>query len=61
METFFDNLPVYVKSAIAILAAAKTVTMFTPTTVDNKIVNFALKVLNIVAGNVLKDKNADDK
>ena len=32
----------------------------TPTKADNKIVNILLKVLNILAGNVLKNKNADN-
>lgn len=43
-----------------VVTAATAITALTPTTVDNKIVNGFLKILNLLAGNVLKNKNADD-
>ncbi len=43
-----------------IVTAATAVTMLTPTNVDNKIVSGLLKMLNFLAGNFLKNKNADD-
>lgn len=42
-----------------LVTAATALTALTPTTVDNKVVNVLLKVLNLVAGNVLKNKNED--
>jgi len=45
--------------AMAILSAATVITAVTPTKVDDKVVGFILKVLNLFAGNVGKNKNAD--
>ena len=45
---------------VALVAAATAITALTPSKTDDKIVNIILKVLNFVAGNVLKNKNADD-
>jgi len=42
-----------------VLTAATTITALTPTKVDNRVVNFLLKALNFIAGNILKNKNAD--
>lgn len=42
-----------------VVTAATAVTALTPTKVDNKIVDAALAALNFVAGNFLKNKNAD--
>jgi hypothetical protein len=64
METIanlIDVIPPWVHAITGILTAATAVTALTPTKVDNKIVNKALKVLNFIAGNILKNKNADDK
>jgi hypothetical protein len=41
------------------LTAATAVTALTPSTSDDKIVNGILKFLNVIAGNVGKNKNAD--
>lgn len=47
-------------TAVTTLVAASTgITALTPTTVDDKIVNFVLKILNFFAGNFLKNTNAD--
>ena len=45
----------------AVVTAATMITAITPTKADDKIVNGLLKALNFLAGNVLKNKNADDK
>lgn len=42
-----------------VVTAATAITAITPTTVDNKIVDLVLKGLNFIAGNFLKNKNAD--
>ena len=47
--------------ATAVLSAATVITAMTPTKADDKIVGFILKLLNFLAGNVGKNKNADDK
>jgi|TARA_R110000803_G_scaffold115775_4_gene184313 hypothetical protein len=43
-----------------LMAIATIITALTPTTVDNVIVDKIAKVLNFIAGNILKNKNADD-
>jgi len=47
--------------ATAVLSIATVITSVTKSTADNKVVNFLLKFLNVLAGNVGKNKNADDK
>ena len=56
-----DVIKTWVAAVGGIVLAAKSVTVLTPTTVDNKIVDAILTVLNFLALNVLKDKNADAK
>ncbi len=56
-----DNIAVWVAALTTLFAAAKSITIITPTTVDDKFVNIILKVLNFLALNVLRDKNADAK
>ena len=51
----------WIVAITAVVTAATTITALTPTTVDNTVVNIILKILNILAGNVLKNKNIDSK
>ncbi len=55
----YDKLPAWVEAITAIVAASTALTALTPTKTDNKIVDSVLGVLNFLAGNVLKNKNAD--
>lgn len=50
----------WVFALTGLVTAATAVTALTPTRTDDKVLNKILKVLNFVAGNVLKNKNADD-
>ncbi len=52
---FLDALP----AITGIVTAATAFSAMTPTTVDDKALNFLLKVLNFIAGNFGKNKNAD--
>lgn len=45
--------------ATAVLSIATVITALTKSTADNKVVDFLLKFLNVLAGNVGKNKNAD--
>lgn len=49
----------WVAAVTGVVTAATAITALTPTTADDKIVNFVLKILNILAGNFLKNTNAD--
>jgi hypothetical protein len=57
--TFFDAFPAWLTAITALISAATAITALTPTKVDDKYVSIALRVLNVVAGNVGKNRNAD--
>ena len=57
---FFDALPGWINALTALVTAATAITALTPTKTDDKYVSIALRVLNTIAGNVGKNKNADD-
>ena len=63
MEAFFaifDALPGWLNALTVLVTAATAVTALTPTKVDDEYVSMALRVLNTLAGNFMKNKNADD-
>ena len=59
MLELFTNILQYVAPVTGVITAATAVTAITPTRSDDKIINIILKILNIVAGNVLKNANKD--
>lgn len=60
LQTFFDAIPLWIEALMALVTGATAFTAMTPTKVDDRFVNKSLKVLNILAGNFGKNKNADD-
>lgn len=58
--TYIDQLPPYVAAVTATVTAATAITALTPTKTDDKYINMLLSALNFLAGNILKNKNADD-
>jgi hypothetical protein len=56
---FVDSLPAWLNAIIAVIVALKGITMLTPSTHDNAVLDKILKVLNFFALNILKDKNAE--
>lgn len=58
---FIDAAPAWVNALTAAFVGLKALTMLTPTKADNVILDKILKVLNFLALNILKDKNADSE
>ena len=60
LTVFFEAFPAWVVAITSVVTAATAITALTPTKRDDKILGYVLKVLNFLAGNFLKNKNADD-
>lgn len=56
-----DNLEQWFAIAGQICLVATMITAATNTTSANKYINIVLKIVNALAGNIGKNKNADDK
>lgn len=56
-----DNLDQWFAIAGQICLVATMITAATNTTSANKYINIVLKIVNALAGNIGKNKNADDK
>jgi hypothetical protein len=59
--SIFEAFPAWLTAITTLISAATAVTALTPTKTDDKYVSLVLRVLNILAGNVAKNRNADDK
>ena len=57
---FFNSGPAWIAAVTGIVTACTAITALTPTKSDDKIINFVLKILNLLSGNIGKNKNADD-
>jgi len=55
----FESFPAWLTAITAVVTAATMVTALTPTKADDKVANAILWVLNMLAGNFGKNKNAD--
>ncbi len=61
LGVFFDAFPAWLTAVTAVVTAATAITALTPTKTDDAILNTILRILNLLAGNFGKNKNADDK
>ena len=59
ISKFFASFPAWLTAVTAVVTAATMITALTPTKADDKVVNAFLWVLNMLAGNLGKNKNAD--
>ena len=57
---FFNSGPAWIAAVTGIVTACTAITALTHTKSDDKIINFVLKILNLLSGNIGKNKNADD-
>lgn len=58
---FFDAFPAWLTAITSLVTAATALTALTPTQADDKAVALVLKVLNTIAGNFGRNRNADDE
>jgi len=61
MIEFFENIPAWIVAITTVVTACTAITAITPTKTDDEVISKLLRVLNFLAGNVGKNKNADDK
>lgn len=68
IANILQNAPTWLTAIMALVTACTAISALTPTKVDDeilggigKVINILLRVTNIGAGNVFKNKNADDK
>ena len=54
-----SSWPSYVHAVFGIVSAATALTALTPTKVDDRVLSRLRTALNILAGNVLKNRNKD--
>jgi hypothetical protein len=57
--SWVSSWPSYVHAIFGIVSAATALTALTPSKADDRVVNWVLRVLNVLAGNVMKNKNKD--
>lgn len=56
----WEALPLWLVAITGVVTAANGITALTPTKTDDEILNVVLRVLNFLALNIGKNKNADD-
>ena len=57
----FEQFPAWLAAITTDVTAATAITALTPSTSDDELLNKVLRILNILAGNVGKNKNLDEK
>lgn len=60
ITAILEAAPVWLTAITGVVTAATAITALTPTRSDDEIIDKVLRVLNILAGNVGKNRNADD-
>ena len=59
ITSILEVFPAWIQAIMALVTGATAITALTPTKADNQVLGWALKVLNILAGNVYKNANKD--
>ena len=59
INELLNSAPAWLVAITSVVTAATAITALTPTKADDKVINFILGILNLLAGNLGKNKNAD--
>jgi hypothetical protein len=60
ITAILEAAPVWLTAITGVVTACTAITALTPSRSDDEIIDKVLKVLNTLAGNVGKNRNADD-
>ena len=60
ITAIIEAAPVWLTAITGVVTAATAITALTPSRSDDEIIDTVLRVLNVLAGNVGKNRNADD-
>lgn len=61
MIEFIESFPAWLIALTTVVTACTAITALTKTKTDDKVLAAVLRVLNTLAGNIGRNKNADDK
>lgn len=56
---WFGDIPAWITAVTTVITAATAITAITPSKVDDRIIGKIIWTLNILAGNIIKNKNKD--
>ncbi len=59
LQSILEGVPAWVTALTGLVTAATAVTALTPSKSDDRFLNALLAVLNVIAGNVGRNRNAD--
>ncbi|SLN77640.1 hypothetical protein [Oceanibacterium hippocampi] len=60
VQAVVDAAPAWLAAITATVTAATAITALTPSKSDDALLNMLLRILNLLAGNVGRNRNADD-
>ena len=59
MINWFGDIPAWITAVTTVFTAATAITALTPSKIDDRIIGKVIWFLNIIAGNIMKNKNKD--
>ena len=59
MINWFGDIPAWITAVTTVFTAATAITALTPRKIDDRIIGKVIWFLNIIAGNIMKNKNKD--
>ena len=59
MINWFGDIPAWITAVTTVVTAAPAIPALTPSKIDDRIIGKVIWFLNIIAGNIMKNKNKD--